>query len=60
MHSKSRVADGCVFEDANWGKTVGPAAAGEGGIVEGEADVEGDDGVEAEGFVHCVLGVLEL
>lgn len=28
---------------------------GEGGVVEGEADVEGDDGVEAEGFVHGIL-----
>jgi hypothetical protein len=55
LHDERGVADGSVFKDTNGRKTVGTAAVREGGVAEGEADVEGNDRIEAEGFIHCVL-----
>lgn len=55
MHSEGCVADWSVFEDADGGEAFGAGAVGESRVVEGKADVKGDDGVEAEGFVHGVL-----
>lgn len=47
LHDEGRVADGRVFEDGEGFGAVGAAAAGESCVFEGEADVEGDGGVEA-------------
>ena len=55
LHTQSRVADRRVFENTNWGEAVGTTATGKSGVMEREADVEGDDGVESEDFVHGVL-----
>lgn len=57
LHYEGGVADGGIGEDADGGEVVGArtAAGGEGCVFQGEADVERDGGVEAEGFVHCIL-----
>ncbi len=51
MHVVDHVADAGVFGDEDRGGAVGAAAAGEEGGFLGDADVYGDGGVEAEGWV---------
>ena len=55
LHEEGGVADGCVLQDPNRGEAVGAAAVGKSGVFQSETDVEGNDGVEAEGFIHHVL-----
>lgn len=57
VHDEGGVADGGVLEDGDGLGAVGPAAAGEGGVAQGEADVEGDRGVQAERLVEDVAEV---
>lgn len=51
------VADRCALEDAKWREAVGPAAVGQGGVFQREADVVGHSGVDAEDLVEGVLEV---
>ena len=55
LHGQGTVCNWCIFENANWRETIWTTAMGEGGIVECEADIEWNDGIEAECFVHDVL-----
>ena len=57
LHYYWRVADWGVLADTDGFEAGGTAAVGEGGVVEGEADVEGDTWVEAENFVQAMLQV---
>lgn len=63
MHDEGRVSDVGVLGDSHGIEAEGSTAAGDGGVFEGETDIEGDGGVHAEGFVDdCsdVFQVLEL
>ena len=55
LHEERRVADGSVLQDADRGEAVGTAAVRKSGVFQSETDVEGNDGVQAEGFIHHVL-----
>ena len=52
LHGHCRVEDAGMRGHADGLGAVGAAAAGQGGVDEGVADVEGDDGVEAHGLVE--------
>ena len=57
VHHVHGVVDFLVRADVDRRETVGPAAAGEGGVAGGAPGVHGDGGVEAEDFVEGVLEV---
>jgi hypothetical protein len=55
LHDKCTVGNRSVFWNANRREPVGAATVGERSVLERHADVEGNAGIEAECFVHCVL-----
>ena len=57
LEDERAVADRRVFEDGEGLRAVGPAAAGERRVGQRDADVVGDDGVEAQRLVERVLQV---